>query len=87
MEKQEITVTELKQDAAVIEEKTTYERNVRELKNEIDSIRFRKESIFEDIKRNSKVYKDLENKEKTLLEVLAKLEPKEESVDDILNSL
>ena len=90
METQEIKVTELKENGAVIEEKMTYEKSLDQLKNEVRNLEYRKQSLYEQMLQMRKTYKSFEEKQKALKDVIAKLEPKTETpgtVDDILESL
>ena len=90
MEKQEITVTELKENGAVIEEKIVYEKNVDQLKNEVRDLEYRKKSLYEQMIAMRKMYKGYEEKQKALKDVIAKLEPKNDApgtVDDIFENL
>lgn len=90
MEKQEITVTELKENAAVIEEKIVYEKSVDQLKNEVRDLEYRKKSLYDQMIEMRKTYKAYEEKQKALKDVIAKLEPKTETpgtVDDIFENL
>lgn len=90
MEKQEIKITEIKENAAVIEEKMVYEKNLEQLKNEVRDLEYRKKSLYDQMLDMRKIYKSYEEKQKTLKDVIAKLEPKEEvpgTVDDIVNNL
>ncbi|MDU5466398.1 MAG: hypothetical protein E6084_00830 [Peptoniphilus harei] len=90
MEKQEITVTELKENAAVIEEKIVYEKSVDQLKNEVKDLEYRKKSLYDQMIEMRKTYKAYEEKQKALKDVIAKLEPKTETpgtVDDIFENL
>ena len=90
MEKQEIKVTELKENGAVIEETMTYEKSVDQLKNEVRDLEYRKQSLYEQMVAMRKMYKGDEEKQKTLKDVIAKLEPKNDAqgtVDDIFANL
>lgn len=90
MEKQEIKVTELKENAAVIEERMTYEKSLDQLKNEVRDLEYRKQSLYEQMLQMRKTYKSFEEKQKALKDVIAKLEPKNEApgtVDDIFENL
>lgn len=90
MEKQEIKVTELKENGAVIEEKIVYEKSVDQLKNEVRDLEYRKQSLYEQMMAMRKMYKGYEEKQKALKDVIAKLEPKTETpgnVDDIFENL
>ena len=90
MEKQEIKVTELKENGAVIEETMTYEKSVDQLKNEVRDLEYRKQSLYEQMVAMRKMYKGYEEKQKTLKDVIAKLEPKNDAqgtVDDIFANL
>lgn len=90
MEKQEIKVTELKENGAVIEEKMTYEKNLDQLKNEVRDLEYRKQSLYEQMLQMRKTYKSFEEKQRALKDVIAKLEPKKEApgtVDDIFENL
>lgn len=90
MEKQEIKVTELKENGAVIEETMTYEKNIDQLKNEVKDLEYRKQSLYEQMIAMRKMYKGYEEKQKALKDVIAKLEPKSNvpgTVDDIFESL
>lgn len=90
MEKQEIKVTELKENAAVIEEKIVYEKSVDQLKNEVRDLEYRKKSLYDQMIEMRKTYKAYEEKQKALKDVIAKLEPKTEipgTVDDIFENL
>lgn len=90
MEKQEIKVTELKENAAVIEERMTYEKSLDQLKNEVRDLEYRKQSLYEQMLQMRKTYKSFEEKQKALKDVIVKLEPKSDApgtVDDILESL
>ncbi len=90
MEKQEIKVTELKENGAVIEETMTYEKSVDQLKNEVRDLEYRKQSLYEQMVAMRKTYKGYEEKQKALKDVIAKLEPKTDApgtVDDIFEKL
>lgn len=90
MEKQEIKVTELKENGAVIEETMTYEKNIDQLKNEVRDLEYRKKSLYEQMLQMRKTYKGYEEKQKALKDVIAKLEPKADApgtVDDIFENL
>lgn len=90
MEKQEIKVTELKENGAVIEEKIVYEKNVDQLKNEVRDLEYRKKSLYDQMIAMRKTYKSYEEKQKALKDVIAKLEPKTDAlgtVDDIFENL
>lgn len=90
MEKQEIKITELKENGAVIEETMTYEKNIDQLKNEVRDLEYRKQSLYEQMIVMRKTYKSYEEKQKALKDVIAKLEPKTDAsgtVDDIFESL
>lgn len=90
MEKQEIKVTELKENGAVIEETMTYEKSVDQLKNEVRDLEYRKQSLYEQMVAMRKTYKGYEEKQKALKDVIAKLEPKTDApgtVDDIFENL
>ena len=90
MEKQEIKITELKENGAVIEETTTYEKNIDQLKNEVRDLEYRKQSLYEQMIAMRKTYKAYEEKQKALKDVIAKLEPKSDApgtVDDIFENL
>lgn len=90
MEKQEITVTELKENGAVIEEKIVYEKSVDQLKNEVRDLEYRKKSLYDQMIAMRKTYKSYEEKQKALKDVIAKLEPKTDApgtVDDIFENL
>ena len=90
MEKQEIKVTELKENGAVIEETMIYEKNIDQLKNEVRDLEYRKQSLYEQMLQMRKTYKGYEEKQKALKDVIAKLEPKNDapgSVDDIFENL
>lgn len=90
MEKQEIKVTELKENGAVIEETMTYEKNIDQLKNEVRDLEYRKQSLYEQMLQMRKTYKGYEEKQKALKDVIAKLEPKNSApgtVDDIFENL
>lgn len=90
METQEIKVTELKENGAVIEERMTYEKSLDQLKNEVRDLEYRKQSLYEQMLQMRKTYKSFEEKQKALKDVIAKLEPKNEApgtVDDIFENL
>lgn len=90
MEKQEIKVTELKENAAVIEETMTYEKSIDQLKNEVRDLEYRKKSLYDQMIAMRKTYKGYEEKQKALKDVIAKLEPKKEApgtVDEIFENL
>lgn len=90
MEKQEIKITELKENGAVIEETMTYEKNLDQLKNEVRDLEYRKQSLYEQMIAMRKTYKSYEEKQKALKDVIAKLEPKNDApgtVDDIFENL
>ncbi|WP_308533296.1 hypothetical protein [uncultured Peptoniphilus sp.] len=90
METQEIKVTELKENGAVIEERMTYEKSLDQLKNEVRDLEYRKQSLYEQMLQMRKTYKSFEEKQKALKDVIAKLEPKNDApgtVDDIFESL
>lgn len=90
MEKQEIKVTELKEDAAIIEEKMTYEKNLEQLKNEVQDLEYRKQNVYSQIVQMSDIYKGYVKKQEALKKIIAQLEPTEEkpkTVEDIVNSL
>ena len=90
MEKQEIKITELKENGAVIEETMTYEKNIDQLKNEVRDLEYRKQSIYEQMVAMRKMYRGYEEKQKTLKDVIARLEPKNDApgtVDDIFENL
>lgn len=90
MEKQEIKITELKENGAVIEEKMTYEKNLDQLKNEVRDLEYRKKSLYDQMLEIRKMYKGYEEKQKALKDVIAKLEPKTDApgtVDDIFENL
>lgn len=90
MEKQEITVTELKENGAVIEEKIVYEKSVDQLKNEVRDLEYRKKSLYDQMVAMRKTYKGYEEKQKALKDVIAKLEPNKEApgtVDEIFENL
>lgn len=90
METQEIKVTELKENGAVIEERMTYEKSLLQLKNEVRDLEYRKQSLYEQMIEMRKTYKAYEEKQKALKDVIAKLEPKNEAsgtVDDIFENL
>lgn len=57
MEKQEIKVTELKENGAVIEEKIVYEKSVDQLKNEVRDLEYRKKSLYDQMIAMRKTYK------------------------------
>lgn len=83
MEKQEINITSINKDTAVIEEKMTYERNVKDLKNELANIDFRKQSIIEEMKRLKRQYEAEVSKEKTITDAIKQLGG-EENIDDLM---
>lgn len=90
MEKQEITVTELKENGAVIEETMTYEKSIDQLKNEVRDLEYRKKSLYDQMIAMRKTYKSYEEKQKALKDVIAKLEPVNAApgtVDDIFENL
>ena len=90
METQEIKVTELKENGAVIEERMTYEKNLDQLKNEVRDLEYRKQSLYEQMLQMRKTYKGYEEKQKALKDVIAKLEPRTDvpgTVDDIFENL
>ena len=90
MEKQEIKITELKENGAVIEETMTYEKNIDQLKNEVRDLEYRKQSLYEQMLQMRKTYKGYEEKQKALKDVIAKLEPRTDApgtVDDIFENL
>ena len=90
MEKQEIKITELKENGAVIEETMTYEKNIDQLKNEVRDLEYRKKSLYDQMLAMRKTYKGYEEKQKALKDVIAKLEPKTETpgtIDDIFENL
>lgn len=83
MEKQEINITSINKDTAVIEEKMTYERNIKDLKNELANIDFRKQSIIEEMKRLKRQYEAEVSKEKTIQDAIKQLGG-EESIEDLM---
>lgn len=83
MEKQEINITSINKDTAVIEEKTTYEKNVQDLRNELANIDFRKQSIIEEMKRLKKQYEAEVSREKTIQDAIKQLSG-EENIDDLM---
>lgn len=90
MEKQEIKVTELKENGAVIEETMTYEKSIDQLKNEVRDLEYRKKSLYDQMIAMRKTYKAYEEKQKALKDVIAKLEPVNAApgtVDDIFENL
>ena len=90
MEKQEIKVTELKENGAVIEETMTYEKSIDQLKNEARDLEYRKKSLYDQMIAMRKTYKAYEEKQKALKDVIAKLEPVNAApgtVDDTLENL
>lgn len=89
MKNQEINVTEVKADGVVIEEKTTYEKNVGQLKDEIRDLEYRKESTLNSMLRLKTEYKTFEDRQKRLEEIIAEIEAEEkpQTVDDIFGDL
>lgn len=83
MEKQEIKVTSINKNTAVIEEKTTYEKNVQDLRNELANIDFRKQSIIEEMKRLKRQYEAEVSKEETITDAIKQLGG-EENIDDLM---
>jgi exonuclease VII small subunit len=90
MEKQEIKVTELKENGAVIEETMTYEKSIDQLKNEVRDLEYRKKSLYDQMIAMRRTYKSYEEKQKALKDVITKLEPVNAApgtVDDIFENL